>query len=57
MGVPKGKENAMISWVGALAIALLVIGTGLPAALRVLALLRAAPSGFETHGAANDPRY
>jgi hypothetical protein len=47
----------MISWLGAFAIVVLVIGIGLPAALRVLALLRAAPSGFETHGAANDPRY
>ncbi len=47
----------MISWVGALAIAALLIGAGLPAALRALSLLRAAPQGFETHGAANDPRY
>ena len=57
MGVPKGKGETVIPWIGVLVVAALVIAAGLPAALRGLALRRAAPDWFETHGAANDPRY
>jgi hypothetical protein len=57
VGLAKGKENAMISWVVAGAIAALAAVAAAPAVLRVLALMRCAPHAFETHGAANDRQY
>jgi hypothetical protein len=47
----------MTLWVGAVVITAVAIAAALPAVLRFVRLLRAAPELFETHGAANDPRF
>lgn len=47
----------MTLWIGAVVITAVAIAAGLPAVIRIVGLLRTAPEFFETHGAANDPRY
>lgn len=46
----------MSMWLAGIAI-VIVIAAAIPPIVRVQALLRHGHASFETHGAANDPRY
>jgi hypothetical protein len=47
----------VVSWVVFAGLIVLALVDAIPSLVQVRALLRCAPYPFETHGAANDPRY
>jgi hypothetical protein len=47
----------MISWVVFAGLIVLALVAAVPSLVQAKALLGRAPYPFETHGAANDPRY
>ena len=57
VGLAEGKAVAVISWVVFAGLIVLALVAAVPSLVQVRALLRCAPYPFETHGAANDPRY
>ena len=57
VGVAKRKGNAMMTWMAAGAVVVLVLAALIPLIARARALVRQWPTLFETHGAANDPHY